>query len=512
MAAVIELKPNGQSETVGRAQSHYIKGDYAQAGAIAEMYLREHPDDAQAMAILSAVYKQAGRTALAYLLGRRASELRPDRPETWVCHGFAAQEMWRMEEALDCYRKALQRAQSNNQKALYNNNIASVYLDQGQFAKAEEYIEASLALDPVDKNTRHNKGLCLLARRAWGDAWNWYSASIGSSQRTEFRYGKEPVWDGKPFAGTLVVYGEQGLGDEVCAASAVNEIATAQRAAGGRLILDVDARLEGLFRRSFPDVTVHGTRREKTLKWPEADRNIGASIACFEVLKHFRTKAEDFPGTPYLKACPDRMKQWKALLPDKPVIGIAWTGGTWKNAGSYRQLPLEHWKPLFEAVDAHWVSLQYRPAGKLDGTPLKEYPWGTLTADYDDTAALVASCDLVIAMQTSVNHLAGALGVPNWIILPKTSQWRYGEDYDDLPWYGKTKLYRQGSSWPMQTMANDLKAMFQAHRKDISRGMKELLLTHECEKHTKDCHSHYVHESLSSACACSCGYDGGSFK
>lgn len=461
MAAVIQLNPQGQAETVSCAQSHYIKGDYAQAGAITELYLREHPDDAQALAILSAVYKQAGRSALAYLLGKRASELRPDRPETWVCHGFAAQEMWRMDEALDCYRKALQRALTNNQKALYNNNIASVYLDLGQFAKAEEYVDESLRLHPDEKNARHNKGLCLLARREWGSAWNYYSASIGSSQRTEFRYGQEPVWDGKPFAGNLVVYGEQGIGDEVCAASAVPQIAAAQKAAGGRLTLDVDARLEKLFRRSFPDVTVHGTRREKQLKWPSEDRNIGASIACFEVLKYFRTKPEDFPGTPYLTACPDRVKQWKALLTGKPVIGVAWTGGTWKNAGSYRQLPLENWKPLFEAVDAHWVSLAHKPAGaEIAGTPVKEYPWATLTQDYDDTAALVASCDLVIAMQTSVNHLAGALGVPNWIILPKTSQWRYGEDYTDLPWYRGTKLYRQGSSWPLLTMANDLKAMF----------------------------------------------------
>lgn len=461
MSAVIELKPNGMNETVSRAQSHYIKGDYAQAGAVAEMYLREHPDDAQALAILSAVYKQAGRTALAYILGRRASELRPDRPETWVCHGFAAQEMWRMDEALDCYRKALQRAQSNNQKALYNNNIASVYLDLGQFSKAEEYVEKSLALDGKDKNPKHNKGLCLLARREWGEAWNWYSASMGSSQRTEFRYGQEPRWDGKPFAGTLVVFGEQGLGDEVCAASAVPEIAAAQKAAGGRLILDVDARLESLFRRSFPDVTVHGTRREKQLHWPEGDRNIGASIACFEVLKYFRTSAESFPGTPYLTPCPDRTAMWKAKFAGKPTIGIAWTGGTWKNAGSFRNLPLKEWKPLFDAVDANWVSLQYKDASKdIEGTPVKQYPWATLTNDYDDTAALVASCDLVIGMQTSVNHLAGALGVPNWIILPKTSQWRYGEAYDDLPWYKSTKLYRQGATWPIQTMASDLKARF----------------------------------------------------
>jgi len=469
MAAVIEL--GGQAKEVANANKHYLKGDYAQAGAIAELYLREHPDDAQALAILSAVYKQADRSALAYILGKRASELRPDRPETWVCHGFAAQSLWRTDEALACYRKSLQRAINDNQRALYNNNIASVHLDLGQFSTAEKYVDESLKFDPNDKNTRHNKGLCLLARREWGEAWKWYSASIGSSQRNEFRYmkgtekGPEPCWDGKPFPGTLAVYGEQGLGDEVCAASAIPDIIAAQKSAGGRVIIDCDKRLESLFKRSFPEATIHGTRWEKSLDWPEEDRDIGASIACFEVLKHFRTKAEDFPGTAYLKPCPDRVKQWKALFANgKPTIGVAWTGGTWRNAGSYRKMTLDQWKPIFEAVDANWVSLQYKDASKdIEGTPLKQYSWGTLTKDYDDTAALVASCDLVIAMQTSVNHLAGSLGVPNWIIIPKTSQWRYGEKYTDLPWYKGTKLYRQqGEVWPVAQIVKDLKEQFHA--------------------------------------------------
>lgn len=468
MSAVIELKPQGSSETVSRAQSLFAKGDYAQAGAITELYLREHPDDAQALAILSAVYKHAERTAVGYVLARRAVELRPDRPETWVAQGFAAQDLWRHDEAFDCYRKAMARAHTNGQKALYLNNIASAHLDLGQFTKAEEFVDKSLALEPRDRNARHNKGLCLLARRDWANAWDYYSASIGSSQRNEFRYmkgtpeGAEPCWDGKPFAGILAVYGEQGLGDEVCAASAIPQIAEAQRIAGGRLIVDCDKRLEGLFRRSFPEAKVYGTRHEKVLTWAQEDRKVGASIACFEVLKHFRKRAEDFPGTPYLKACPDRVKQWKAFFANgKPTIGVAWSGGTWKNAGSFRHMPLTEWKPIFEAVDANWVSLAHKDATKdIEGTPIKQYSWGTLTKDYDDTAALVASCDLVIAMQTSVNHLAGGLGVDNWIVLPKTSQWRYGENYDDLPWYKNTRLFRQGSSWPVLTIANELKARY----------------------------------------------------
>lgn len=464
MSAVIELQPDDTPETVNRASKAYVKGDYAKAGSIAELYLQEHPDDAQALSILAACLKQGNRTAVAYTLAKRAVDLRPERPETWVCLGHMAQNLWRMDEAFDCYRKALARAVKPAQRACYNNNIASCHLDLGQFSKAEEYIAKSLELDNTDPNARHNMGLCLLARRDWAKAWTYYSASIGSSYRSEFKYqgraNPEPRWDGKPVK-LLAVFGEQGLGDEVCAASAIPDVIQRQAEIGGRVIIDCDKRLANLFKRSFPDATVHGTRWDKELDWPEKDRHVDASISAFEVLKYFRTKDEDFPGTPYLKACPDRTAMWKAHHKGKPTIGIAWTGGTWKNAGTFRNMPLAEWQPIFDAVEANFISLQYKDASKdIEGTPVKQYPFATLTKDYDDTAALVASCDLVIGMQTSVNHLAGALGVPTWIILPKTSQWRYGETYDDLTWYKSAKIYRQGSSWPVQTIANDLKAFF----------------------------------------------------
>jgi tetratricopeptide (TPR) repeat protein len=463
MSAVIQLTPDSEHEEVGKAGKYYAAGDYAKAGAVAELYLREHPEDAQALAILAACLKQGDKSAIAYTLAKRATELRPDRPETWVCLGHMAQNLWRMDEANDCYRKALQRVQRPAQKGLYNNNLGSVQLDLGQFEKAEVFIDESLKYEPNDKNARHNKGLCLLARREWEEGWKFYSASIGSSYRSEFKYKPapgEPTWDGTP-VNTLIVFGEQGLGDEVCAASALPDVIARQAAGGGRVIIDCDKRLEGLFKRSFPEATVYGTRWDKVLNWQEADRNADASISAFEVLKHFRNKAEDFPGKPYLVPCPTRTAMWKKRFANgKPTIGIAWTGGTWKNAGSFRKLPLAEWQPLFDAVDANWVSLQYKDASAdIAGTPVVQHN-ATLSKDYDDTAALVASCDLVIAMQTSVNHLAGALGVPTWIILPKTSQWRYGESYTDLPWYSCAKLYRQGATWPMQTIAADLKAFF----------------------------------------------------
>jgi ADP-heptose:LPS heptosyltransferase len=105
------------------------------------------------------------------------------------------------------------------------------------------------------------------------------------------------------------------------------------------------------------------------------------------------------------------------------------------------------------------VSLQYKDASKdIVGTPVVQYPHATLTKDYDDTAALVAACDLVIGVQTSVHHLASAMGVPSWVMVPDVSQWRYGEDYTDIPFYKSMKLYRM--SQPLSRIVNDLKSHF----------------------------------------------------
>lgn len=464
MAQVIELQPQKDTSYIVKATQLYDAGKIDEAYNVTDAYLMREPNDAQALALMSAILKKANKVSVAYSLAKRATELRPDRPEPWNAFAHAAQYLWRMDEAEQSYKKALQRVSNKRQKALYLNNLASVMLDQGQFSAAEPYCRESLELED-DRQARHNLGLSLMAQHRWEEGWKYYSASIGTENRRNVRYrpqGKEePVWDGSP-GKTVVIYGEQGLGDEICAASMLPDAIRDSK----RVIVDCDKRLAGLFRRSFPKASVYGTRWAKPgdkERWKESQDDIEASISGFELGQFYRKSNADFPGTPFLVADPDRVAMWKGLwaTKKKPVIGIAWTGGTWHNAGEHRKLPLAEWKPIFDAVDAHWVSLQYKDATtEIEGTPVVQYPYGTLTPDYDDTAALVASLDLVIAVQTSVNHLAGALGVPAWAMIPKVSQWRYGEKGDSLPWYSSVKLYRQTDKWPIQQVAHDLAAYF----------------------------------------------------
>lgn len=459
MAQVFELKPRTDQSDLDRAQKLYDDGKYDDAYMILDKLLVHDPMNPPALVVMSAVLKKMGRIALAYPLAKLATQLRPDKCEAWIAQGHSEQLLWRLDESEASYRKALARAQTKQHKATCTNNLCSIYLDRGDFEGSEPLARKSLEFED-DPQAHHNLALALLAQRKWREAWPNYSGSMGTVNRLTVKYTNppEPVWDGSKDK-TVVISGEQGLGDEICAASMIPDAIRDSK----RVIIDCDKRLAGLFKRSFPNATVHGTRWEKQLNWPKEDREIDASISGFEIAKFYRNEESDFPGTPYLVADPDRVAMWKGLWKEKrkPVIGLAWTGGIWHTGANHRKLDLDELKPLFNSIDAHWVSLQYKDASKeIEGSPVVQYPFATLTKDYDDTAALVASCDLVIGIHTSVMHLAGALGVPTWIMVPKQSQWRYGQKYDDMSWYKSVKLYRQTDRWPLKRMAEDLKERF----------------------------------------------------
>ena len=124
---------------------------------------------------------------------------------------------------------------------------------------------------------------------------------------------------------------------------------------------------------------------------------------------------------------------------------------------------------MLSSIDAHWVSLEYKSAAKAIGEfkarhpeiDIHEYPHATLTRDYDDTAALVASLDMVFCVQTAVAHLGGALGVPTWVCVPPTSQWRYGSKGEAVPWYKSVRVLRQvNKTWDFKAIGRQIADRF----------------------------------------------------
>lgn len=407
--------------------------------------LDANPDDALALVLMGVVSVRAERYGHAVNLFKRVVDLKP-RAEAWSHLGLAYLGLKHPQS-----RYALQKAWDLKQSAANAANMACAHLDEQNYRKAVEWAEKALKMKADSASAWTSYGMANLALGNWAEGWKGYAWSLGGPFRKETQYQEEPRWDGTS-GKSLIVYGEQGLGDEIMYASCVRDVAR-----DNKVILECDARLAGLFGRSFPEVTVHGTRRLPA-PWLE-DVKLDARCAIGDLPRFYRKKLDEFPRKPYLVSDPERRLQWRALLDSfgKRKIGICWSGGSRHNHPAARAIGLEALRPLIESIDATWVSLQYKdPAAEIaaTGLPVKHWARACETADYDDTAALVSELDLVIGVHTSVQHLAGALGVPQIILVPDKTLWLYAND--DFPWY-PARLVREAGNWrqALESIKND---------------------------------------------------------
>jgi cytochrome c-type biogenesis protein CcmH/NrfG len=429
-----------------------IESDPDEVARQSILLLDKNPDDALALFLLASVYARSERFGLALTLFQRVAGIRPDRAEAWNNVGMALQGLHRSEEA----RAAFLKAKKLDPKAPgYPANVALTFMEQRDYRKALEWCAKAFEIEPNHKGAMTTYGMSNLALGNWSEGWPAMSSAIGGKFRKEVVFGDEGRWDGSE-GKTVVIYGEQGLGDEIMYASCVPD---AQKRCK-KVIVECDPRLQGLFQRSFPAVPVYGTRRQSEITWPTL-HEIDARCAIGQLPEFFRLNGE-FPGTPYLTADPERRVQWRALFDSwgkKPKIGLCWSGGSKHNNPESRAVGLETFRPLIEGFDADYVSLQYQDPGEeiaKSGLPVKRYPRATLTDDYDDTAGLVAELDLVVGPHTSVHHLAGALGVKSLILVPEKTIWLYAGE--SLPWYGTATLLKQKGTWA-DTMPKVLEAV-----------------------------------------------------
>lgn len=398
--------------------------------------LDKNPDDSLALFLMAQINAEAEHFGIAANLFQRVCDLRPEKSEGWNNLGMALEGAKRHKEAMKMFRKAY----GIDKRANYASNIGNCYLSDQDYKQAIEWADRALRIDANCNAAKVVKGISSLALNDWATGWDNYQYSLGGKFRKETQYQEEDRWDGTP-GKTLIVYGEQGIGDEVMYASCVNDVAKENK-----VVLECDPRLENLFKRSFPHIDVYGTRREAA-DWLDKYQ-FDARCSVGTLPKYFRRSREDFKGLPYLVADPERRIQWRALFDTykKPVIGICWSGGSKHNKWQQRAIGLEAFRPLIESIDATWVSLQYKdPTGEIEesGLPVKHWKRATETTDYDDTAAMVAELDLVIGVHTSVHHLAGALGKRGIILVPDETLWLYANEF---PWYASASLFRKKAS------------------------------------------------------------------
>jgi hypothetical protein len=420
-----------------RRANSLIESDPDAAYAICNDILRGDPDNAPALFIIATLHTRMDRFGEAIPMYERVTQLAPKRTEVLNNLGLCWQESHRPSKARGYFQRSLGFARTPQTMS----NIGVTFMDEGNYAEAMKWSDRALAMDPQHVGATSNKGFALLATGDWS-GWKLYDKCLGGKFRKELDFGA-PKWNGEETE-SIVIYGEQGLGDEICYASMLGEVPSKQ------ITLECDPRLETLFRRSFPQIEVYGTRRGDRSwtdgRWWHSQAAI-ASLPAF-----LRPSRESCPKTPYLVADPERRLMWRALFDSKkkPVIGLCWSGGSFATRKHSRKVGLESFRKYIETHDAYYVSLQYEDAQEeieATGLPVRQFH-ELLSDDYDDTAALVAELDGIVGMHTSVHHLAGALGKRSTVLVPENPMWMYAYG-DSMPWYADNRYHRQkrSESW-----------------------------------------------------------------
>lgn len=385
------------------------------------------PDNADAQYNRGTVLRALGRPQAALRSHDRAIALKPDHPRAHASRGNALRDLGRLDEALASYARALEL---NPDHADTWSNRGTALQGLLRLEEALASYDRAIALRPEHVDAHFNRATALLLAgdfaRGWREfEWRW---------RTQTR-ARPGSWLGAtPLAGrSIVLRCEQGLGDTLQFARYAPEVT----ARGARVILSVQAPLTRLMASLDPEIEVRAAREA-----PAADLD----CPLMSLPLAFGTTLDTIPAPPrYLAADPAMVAAWRARLPaNRRRVGLVWSGNPAHRNDRHRSLPLEALTPLLD-VDAHWVALQKdipdRDVVLLDRLPLLRM--GDELGDFADTAALIEALDLVITVDTSVAHLAGALGKPTWILLPFSPDWRWLTGRDDSPWYPSARLFRQ---------------------------------------------------------------------
>jgi tetratricopeptide (TPR) repeat protein len=415
--------------------------DYENAMPLIYTVLEYYPDDAATLHFLGYIWLMSERTVFAYQMFRRALQEQPGNKALWTSLGRACHELEMYDDAIKFFMKS---AELDPEYAMAYSNMSATLVQLSQWDDAEKASRTALDCNPTDLNAQLNLAHCYLARGEWKEGWHEWNKSLGGKFRKEYTYGDEARWNGSK-GRNLVIYGEQGLGDEIFYGSCINDAIRDS----AKVYIDCDPRLESLFKRSFPDAEVHGTRKDTMPKWVES-AEIDARCAIGGLPEFYRQSNKGFDGESYLVACPDKRAEYRFQLQDyrcngtKRLIGITTHGGRKMTNARGRKLTESDLAPLLKRKDIQLVCLDYDVEDKIDGIYYPEC--ATNTENYDDLAALIAELDLVIGVPTTAQHCAAALGVNTWCFVPKRHQWRYAQP--SMPWYRHMRLiYQDDAEW-----------------------------------------------------------------
>jgi len=467
-------------------------GKINDAVLIYEIILRKYADHFDALQLLATAYLQQKNPELALYFFEKALKINKTNAAVFNNRGSAFQELRRFNEALQDSEEALrikpdyvvafynrgnalqglnrfdEALQSYDQALSIKPDYAEVYNNKGttlkackRFNEALQHFEEALRIKPDYIDASWNKATLLILIGDYIEGWKLYETRLNEVKTKEDYYqSSELSWRGhEDIQGkTLLIYSEQGLGDTIQFVRYLKKV----HQLGIKIILEVPNPLVSLI--STFDIPM--TVLERGQKRPKFD----AYCPLLSLPYVFKTRVETIPASiPYLFSNKEKLENWKQKLGNKSQkrIGLVWSGNINHKNDHNRSIPLD---AFFEVLKLpfEWHSLQkeYRDKDKeflLAHSEIHRHE-DELT-DFSDTAALIECMDLVISVDTSLAHLAGAIGKEIWIMLAFIPDYRWMLDCDDSPWYPSAKLIRQDESRNWSNVLNVIKSNLLTNKK-----------------------------------------------
>jgi Flp pilus assembly protein TadD len=430
-------------QSIQEAVRHYEAGRFAEAEMICNRVLEIESDDANAVYLLGEISHLHGNLDRAVELMERAIILKPGNPFFLNNLGEILREQNRPADAELLYRRAL-ALKPDFTKA--HNNLGNALQSLRRYDEAEQCYSVAIKLDPALALPRLNLGLLKLLRGDYRAGFEHYEHRFDGADARQTvgirdvlgRLKGRARWCGDPLQGKrILVWAEQGLGDCVMMMRYLPLLV--DRGAGSVLVLCA-MPLVRLMR------TVDGVEDAVSLDddWSEESFDVHCPIMSLPFL--FGTTLETVPAVvPYVRITSDVLRKWEFRLEkiQRPRVGLVWAGGKRTAGEARRSMHLRDFAPLLDAGGASFVSLQKG----ADEEELRGVQWPIVDFmsecdDLLDTAGLIGQLDLVISVDTSVAHLAGALGKPVWVLTREVGAWQWMLESEDSPWYPTVRIFR----------------------------------------------------------------------
>ncbi|KVL02939.1 hypothetical protein [Burkholderia cepacia] len=386
--------------------------------------------------------------------------------QAWINLVVARLATHDLDGALACTARLVELAPDN---ALAMNNVALAMKEAQRWDDAERFAARACELAPDDASYRFNLAIVQLVRGNHAAGWRGHEARWDGAG--ELR-GRRPVlpgprWQGEPLAGkTLLVWGEQGLGDVLQFCRFVAPLAERVHREGGRLIWNTFPQVGALMQRSLGAHADAFSAGGGVDELPAFDYEVPLIGLPLMLGMEASTLAS---SVPYLRADPAARDAWRARLAgdSRLKVGLVWTGSAGHQRNPFRRVGLERYADAFRGIDGvAFHSLQPGAQADVAAARAAGFAIEDFTAEltsFDDTAAFIGALDLVITVCTSVAHLAGALGACTWVLLDVNPHWPWLLERKDSPWYPSATLYRQPAfgAWEpvMEEVSRDLRRL-----------------------------------------------------